>query len=81
MPWDYHIAADAWADLHRLDVELQEHVLDELDELCEVADDLQLVGRSARTIRPVVNGVMTPLKLFLVANPQHGLITLLGVRS
>ena len=81
MPWDYHIAADAWASMRNLDFELQEFVLDELDELCVDAGSSGLVGNSVHAIYPVVNGAMYPLRLFLIANPPHGLLTLTGVET
>ena len=79
MSWDYHLAADAIVDLRRLDPEVQEAVLDELDDLCESADEEKWVGTLPRSVYPVINGVMHPLKLELNANPSHALLTVMGI--
>ena len=81
MSWDYHIAADAWPSIKQLDVEVQECVLDELDELCETAEESWLSGRVIQRIYPIVGGTVHPLKLILLANRTRRLLNLLDVEE
>ena len=81
MSWDYHIAADAWASIKQLRIAVQECVLDELDDLCQTAEEGWLSGRLVYRAYPIVEGDMHPLKLVLLANPQRRLLNLIDVEE
>ena len=81
MSWDYHVAGDAWPSIKQLDAEIQECVFDELEDLCQTADERFLSGRHIKRIYPVVDGNLTALALILIANPDRRLLSLLDIEQ
>ena len=81
MSWDYNVAGDAWPSIRSLDVEVQEAVFDGLEELCDDGDGRYAHGEQTERLFPVIDGVMHPLTLLILSNPQRRLITLMDVQE
>lgn len=84
MSWGLHIAADAQADLRRLDLPVQEHVLDELDRLTAHRDQLPppIPGWGiVHAFASNASGNLSVLTLVLTRDDERQLLTLLGIYS
>lgn len=74
------IARDAYFDIQRLDIWLQEEVLDELDELADEPPTAPPEVRNYRMIRLRGDEVYIVF-LRLLVDPATAMLTLLGVSS
>ena len=81
MSWDYHIALDAWPSIRRLDVDVQEAVLDTVEELCDEAEALGWSGNVRHRVYVNVGGAMHSVRLVLIANRSRRLLNLTDVEG
>ena len=77
MQWDYQIAPDAWASFRRLDVNVQEALLDRLETLGDTLENLMASGSVELEVQLDAAGEM--VKLSLLVNRQRGSFVLTEV--
>ena len=81
----FHLAADAVADLRRLDLWLQEEVLDEIDRLCNHPDDIPPTefddATSDYSVVRERDGKLSEVLLRVSRNEGRQSLTVLGVKQ
>ena len=77
MRWDYQIAPDAWASFRRLDVNVQEALLDRLETLGDTLENLMASGSVQLDVQ--LDAVGETVKLSLLVNRRRGSFVLTEV--